>query len=84
MPSSYSDSREIDEITAELQEIVETRYGGEDFWYWLIDYRPSGWWAMVEESRHFNDEGEYLGQTREEAIAAINILMNDQQKAAQP
>jgi len=93
MQLNYSDKAldyteaQIENITNELQEIVDRRHGGDEWQHWTIAHRDAnnedgcepGWYAMPEESRCFNDFGEYLGHTKEIATKEIHLLMNDQE-----
>jgi hypothetical protein len=36
-----------------------------------------GWWAEPTESRHFNDEGEYLGRNFDKAAGMIRWLTRE-------
>jgi hypothetical protein len=42
----------------------------------VIEFRPgAGWYAIADEPRHFNDDGEYLGRDWREAEKALRKLI---------
>lgn len=42
---------------------------------WCVEWRTGeGWYAVPDELRHFNDEGEFLGKDFDEAIEALRSL----------
>lgn len=43
----------------------------------LIEFRGSrsGWWAIAETPRWFNDEGEYLGSNWKEAEKTLRLIL---------
>lgn len=42
---------------------------------WCVEWRAGeGWYAIPDEPRHFNDEGEFLGRDFDEALEALKCL----------
>lgn len=53
--------------TEQLQALWDSRKTSYN-WDFQVKWRgTAGWWGMLEEARHFGDEGEFLGMTFEEA-----------------
>jgi len=83
--AAYTEAQ-IEDITDELQCIVDRRHSNDIYQHWTIEHRiednedgcDPGWYAMPEESRGFYDFGEYLGHTRDIAVREINLLMDEQ------
>ena len=58
-----------------LQDLADELHTEDQFDY-VIEYRPfSGWWALPEVMRYFNDEGEYLGLNWRDAEKTLRIIL---------
>lgn len=45
-----------------------------DYWAFTIEWR-GGWWAIPEEPRHLNDQGEFLGYNFKQAKNKLAFLL---------
>ncbi len=62
-------------LTEQLQALAD-ELRTEDQHNFLVEYhRGVGWLAIPEESRHFNDGGEYLGPDYEAAERTLRMLL---------
>ena len=60
-----------------LQEIADKAYARKDFtYYFMIEFRGAGgWWAIPENPRWFQDEGEFLGMNYVAALKQLHRLL---------
>ncbi len=61
--------------TQQLQKVADQLRTPEQWEFEIVWRGFGGWRAVAAESRYFNDEGEYLGDTVSDAEATLRLLL---------